>query len=349
MKWRLIFAGFLLATGSLCQFSIDVNTDLVTVTVTASDMNGQPAEDLKANDFRVTEDGKPQQVAIFLYRKLDIDEPLAEIPAARPTSPEGVRTQTVSARWTQPDNLVHRRLLAMVFDFSTMAIPAQAHARQSAIDFIRKDLKPADLATVMATTGGKLEILQNFTDDRAALAAAVSKVRGGDQPDSDILSAHGKLIAIEDACRQLSAPRLVGNKALLYFSDRFPLPGLYIQTAWTNTANRCIRANTAIYPITEANDSLETRGHHGRERFTASQRHDSFDGIGAGQDRQSLCCWLLLHKFEARWRVPEGECRNDPRRYAIALPTRLFRRYISLVFPALIAQSYARISRTTSP
>jgi len=40
MKWRLIFAGFLLATGSLCQFSIDVNTDLVTVTVTASDMNG---------------------------------------------------------------------------------------------------------------------------------------------------------------------------------------------------------------------------------------------------------------------------------------------------------------------
>ena len=256
MKWRLIFAGFLLATGSLCQFSIDVNTDLVTVTVTASDMNGQPAEDLKANDFRVTEDGKPQQVAIFLYRKLDIDEPLAEIPAARPTSPEGVRTQTVSARWTQPDNLVHRRLLAMVFDFSTMAIPAQAHVRQSAIDFIRKDLKPADLATVMATTGGKLEILQNFTDDRAALAAAVSKVRGGDQPDSDILSAHGKLIAIEDACRQLSAPRLVGNKALLYFSDRFPLPGLYIQTAWTNTANRCIRANTAIYPITEANDSL---------------------------------------------------------------------------------------------
>jgi hypothetical protein len=48
----------------------------------------------------------------------------------------------------------------------------------------------------------------------------------------------------------------VGNKALLYFSDSFPLPGLYIQTAWTSTANRCIRANTAIYPITEANESL---------------------------------------------------------------------------------------------
>jgi hypothetical protein len=48
----------------------------------------------------------------------------------------------------------------------------------------------------------------------------------------------------------------VGNKALFYFSKGFPLPGMYIQTALSNTANTCLRANTAIYPLTEANDSL---------------------------------------------------------------------------------------------
>ena len=146
----------------------------------------------------------------------------------------------------------------MVFDFSTTAGAEQDQERQRAIDFIRQDLKPADLVTVMATIEGRLEVLQDFTDDRNSLETAITKVHGGDRPETDIFDASRKLRAIEDACGHLSAPRLVGSKGLLYFSSAsFPMPGLYIQNAWTNAANTCVRANTSIYPITQANDSLE--------------------------------------------------------------------------------------------
>ena len=64
----------------------------------------------------------------------------------------------------------------MLFDFSTMAVGEQIRAQKdTTIDFIHNQLKPADLVCVMSATTGPLEITQDFTDDKDALEAAVKK------------------------------------------------------------------------------------------------------------------------------------------------------------------------------
>lgn len=42
-----------------------------------------------------------------------------------------------------------RRLVTMLFDFSTMDISEQIRVQKTAIDFIHQDLKPADLVCII--------------------------------------------------------------------------------------------------------------------------------------------------------------------------------------------------------
>src|SRR5438045_521456 len=64
--------------------TFQVTTNLVVVNVTAKDKNGNPLEGLKASDFTVTEDGKPQQIGVFEYQRLED----ATLPAPTPSAPE---------------------------------------------------------------------------------------------------------------------------------------------------------------------------------------------------------------------------------------------------------------------
>ena len=55
---------------------------LVVVNVSAKDKSGKPIEGLKASDFTVTEDGKPQKISVFEFQRLEeaAAPPLAEAP-----------------------------------------------------------------------------------------------------------------------------------------------------------------------------------------------------------------------------------------------------------------------------
>ena len=44
--------------------------------------------------------------------------------------------------------------MAMLFDFSTMAIPEQIRIQKTAIEFIQTQLKPADLVCIMMASTG---------------------------------------------------------------------------------------------------------------------------------------------------------------------------------------------------
>ncbi len=62
----------------LAKFSSSSN--LVIVNITA-----QGREDLKKGDFRIFEDGKPQEIAVFEFQKLD-STPLPPVPTPPPPS-----------------------------------------------------------------------------------------------------------------------------------------------------------------------------------------------------------------------------------------------------------------------
>src|SRR6185369_11489013 len=49
--------------------TLRTNTRLVVVDVVATDSKGQPVPDLKASDFTVLEDGKPQKISGFNFER----------------------------------------------------------------------------------------------------------------------------------------------------------------------------------------------------------------------------------------------------------------------------------------
>src|ERR1700749_960288 len=49
--------------------TLRANTRMVVVDVVATDSKGQPTPDLKAEDFTVFEDGKPQTISAFNYER----------------------------------------------------------------------------------------------------------------------------------------------------------------------------------------------------------------------------------------------------------------------------------------
>src|ERR1051325_1486712 len=76
----------LIPTTGEAKFGTSVQ--LVVVDVTVKDKNGQPIEGLTAKDFTITEDGKPQEIKLFKFQRLEeemLPEPtLAPRPPAAP-------------------------------------------------------------------------------------------------------------------------------------------------------------------------------------------------------------------------------------------------------------------------
>ena len=90
------FALFLIAATAFAQgVKFQSTTQLVVVNVAARTKSGEPIENLKASDFTVTEDGKPQQIRVFEYQRLEseaLPAPALETRGAQSTAPPAAAT-----------------------------------------------------------------------------------------------------------------------------------------------------------------------------------------------------------------------------------------------------------------
>ncbi len=298
------------------------NTTLVVIDVEVKDKNGKVVEDLKKGDFTLTEDGKAQQIAVFDFQKLDIETappvPAVKVEAKADTSkPATVSAAIVQTAQPAPAakapapapvasapgtakpiiRFQDRRLVAMLFDMSTMPVADQIRVQKTAIDFIHKQLKPADLVQIMTATSGPLTITQDFTDDKDALEAAVKKFHIGegsdlagslgagdtsddnsfsaDQSEFDIFNVDKKLTTIETSCKMLAS--FPEKKALLYFSSGITQSGLDNQAELLKAVNVCKKSNVSIDPIdargmtasAPGGDASQGSGRGGSSMFTA--------------------------------------------------------------------------------
>ncbi len=300
------------------------NTTLVVIDVSVKDKSGKVMEDLKKGDFVVTEDGKTQQVAVFDFQKLDI-ETAPPVPATKPDTKTPASMSAAIVQTAQPAPVAKasapapaaveskpgtakpliryqdRRLVAMLFDMSTMLIPDQIRVQKTAIDFIRNGLKPADLVTILTTTSGPLEISQDFTDDKDALEAAIKKFRIGegsdlagsagagdaaddntfsaDQSEFDIFNVDKKLTTIETSCKMLAS--FPEKKALMYFSGGISQSGTDNQAELLKAVNVCKKSNVAINPIDARGMTASAPG--GDASSASSSGKGLFTAGGGGQ------------------------------------------------------------------
>lgn len=261
------------AAGAGAQATFTASTRLVIETVVVTGKNGVPVEGLSANDFVVTENGVPQTIRVFEYQNLP------KAPATAPTlrsEPEHVHifdklgTTHISPEKAGATRYKDRRLLALYFDMTAMQQSDQIRALNAARTFIRTQMQAPDLMAILRYTGGSVDVLQDFTDDRNRLLSIIGTMIVGEREGLDVSTSDagtadaGAAFGQDDSefnifntDRQLSAlqtaatmlGQLNEKKSLIYFAGGLRLNGLNNQAQLHATINAAIRAGVSFWPI----------------------------------------------------------------------------------------------------
>ncbi len=139
---RLVVLAVFLSAGHAAaqRASFRTGVDLVLLSVTVTGPGGRYVQDLSPEDFAITEDGRPQELAYFS-------------PASVPLS------------------------VSLLIDTSSSMDEEMPLAQQAAKDFVAK-LRPGDVAEIVSFDS-RVEVLQQLTDDRAELTSAINRLRAG--------------------------------------------------------------------------------------------------------------------------------------------------------------------------
>ncbi len=257
--------------GASETYTLSVRSQLVVEAVTVKDKQGNAVPGLTANDFTVTEDGVPQKIRFCEYQSLPTTA--APLPRDKDESVTIYRrlARTQLTPETQDDaRYKNKRLLALYFDMSAMPPGDQLRALGAAEKFIRTQMTPVDLVSILRFQGGSVDVLQDFTADRNRLLSILETLIVGegqgsvdsvdDASSADTGAAFGQddsEFNIFNTDRQLSAlqtaAHMLGNfnekKSLIYFASGMRLNGMDNQAQLHATVDAAIRAGVSFWPI----------------------------------------------------------------------------------------------------
>ena len=253
-------------------FVLRVNSDIVLTNVIVRDKKtGNVIPNLKQSDFTILENGKPQKIMSFDFQDVD------QVAALNEQQAMGVSGAKLLGKNGQIDEEVLRnhRLVVMFFDLVSMQPEDVDRAVKAAQKFVRTQMGPADLVSLVSLATS-LNIDQDFTTDKNALATALGKYNGtdgqgftlgneggttngtadtsadftADESEFNALNTDRELYAIESISQSLS--RINQKKALLYFSGGLTRQGIENQASLRAATNAAVRDNVAIYSVDTA-------------------------------------------------------------------------------------------------
>ena len=142
-----------------------VEVDYVEVDALVADAQGNLVSDLRAEDFDVLEDGKPQKVTTFSLVNIPIERAVRPLFATRPIETD-----------VQTNDHVEGRIYLMVLDDVHIDFTRTPRVKAAARRFIEENFGTNDLAAVVFT--GRGEDAQDFTNDQRLLVRAIEKFQG---------------------------------------------------------------------------------------------------------------------------------------------------------------------------
>ena len=251
-------------------YVLKASANIVLTNVVVRDKKtGAIVKDLKASDFTIFENNKPQRIASFDYQNVDQAAVLAEKGTiAGKTSIADMLANTIAAN---PAQLRDHRLIVMFFDLSSMQDEDIDRAVDAAKDYVSKQMQPADLVSMVSMSTG-LSLDQDFTSDKTSLLRVLSKYNGTDETgfadgttgstdatsddtsafaadDSEYnaLNTDRELLAIRAIARSLE--RVDQRKSMMYFSGGLTRQGIENQASLRAATNEAAKANMAIYAV----------------------------------------------------------------------------------------------------
>jgi VWFA-related protein len=223
------------------QDVIRITSNLVQVDAVVT-KDGKQVTDLKAEDFEVFEDGKPQNITHFSYFSNILSAPVVSSTVAKAPTATDKNAPPVAPLPAHPHDA--RRIIAMVIDDLGMSFESMAQVRRQARKFVDEQLQPNDLVAIIRT-GGDVGALQQFTTDRQVLHNAIDHLKwnpcsrtglhvftpsgqgpGGQDEDSSILpcGSYTQMATMRSLRFIVEGMRdLPGRKSLVLFSEHLPI------------------------------------------------------------------------------------------------------------------------------
>ncbi len=298
----------------IASFSTTTSQVIVNVTVTGRD--GKPVTNLTKDDFLVYEDGKLQTLLACQFEQLGTKplpplqiaapEPFATRPLEKPKTP----VQPVPPPEPSADRLSKyqdRRLIVILFDFSSMEPAEQVRSRDAALKFLSTQMTASDMVSIMVF-GSDLQTVQDFTSDRDLLTSVIRNFHVGqsselastadtgtdaqdqsgmftpDDTEFNIFNTDRKLAALEEAARKLAA--YPEKKALVYIASGVPKTGVDNQSQLEATVNAAVRANVSFYPVDARGLVAQAPGGDATQAGAAG--NNLYSGAGQRSQRDSF-------------------------------------------------------------
>jgi VWFA-related protein len=255
-------------------FTLKLNANIVLTNVVVRDKKtGAVVKGLKASDFTILEDKKPQKIISFDYQNVDEAAVLAEkSTAAGKATVADLLERNFAA---SPKELKDHRLIVLFFDLSSMQDEDIDRAVAAATKYVKTQMQPADLVALVSMSTA-LTMDQDFTSNKDALLRGLGKYNGTDESgfanggtgstsgtsddassfaaddtEYNSLNTDRELLAIRTIAKSLE--RVDQRKSMLYFSGGLTRNGIENQASLRAATNEAAKANLAIY-------SVDTRG-----------------------------------------------------------------------------------------
>lgn len=195
----------------LMKFSTKAQYVLVPVVVT--DKGGNPVPGLKAEDFRLQENGKDQVIS-------SVDEIVpttAPLIRTVPSKPNEVSNELAI------EDSAPRRLIIIAIDMVNTPFLDQLRARQQVIAYLSETLDPANLYQIVTVENNGLRVLHDYTQDSADLVVTLKRIRSrftpSDRVDSVALKSFGAKQSVLGAGLGTPGATTLGPSAVQYILD----------------------------------------------------------------------------------------------------------------------------------
>ena len=252
------------------------SSDLVRIDVEVTDKSGKPIKGLRADQFVVTDNGKPQAISTFSYADIE------SIEAAGADDTKPIVVPVDSAGPNAPseeaigDQLRDRRLIVLFFDITSMQTDDLIRAHDAAQKFVKQQMTKADVVAVVAFST-RLNVLANFTNDRVVIDKAIAQLTANsssdlanplyaaaqngeydvqeytgaaftpDETEFNVFNTDQKLAAVEGLANVLGG--IPGRKALVEFTGGITQTGEENRTQLRAATDAANRADVSIYSI----------------------------------------------------------------------------------------------------
>jgi len=252
------------------------SSDLVRIDVEVTDKSGKPIRGLAANQFTVTDEGKPQAITSFSYADIEaIETATAEdakpmVVAVDNDGPNSPSADAIS------DALRDRRLIVLFFDLTSMQTDDLIRAHDAADKFVKQQMTKADVVAVVVFST-RINVLSNFTNDRTVLGKAIAQLTPDnssnlasplyaaaangeydvqeytgaaytpDETEFNVFNTDQKLAAIEGLANVLGG--IPGRKAMVEFTGGITQTGEENRTQLRAATDAANRADVSIYSI----------------------------------------------------------------------------------------------------